>query len=372
MTEQQQASPRRLTRSTTDRMLGGVCGGLAEFTGIDPVVFRVVFAVATIMGGAGLIAYIIAWLVIPPGPDGTSYAESLLHDHRVPRVGLIGIGIVALVIVASLDDWGPGRHWGGGGFGLLVLLAIGVWLWTRNDRPAAPRPPAPPAPPRPLVGGEDASTDVTAPVPPVPAPIPLRRRERSALPRVTVSALLITAGILAAVDASDAAGVHADTALAICLLVVGAGLLVGATFGRARGLIGLGVLLTVATAVASVADVPLSGGAGDRRWDPVTGRGLERRYELGVGEAVLDLRDLDLRGGSRKVQVSVGIGHLLVELPPDADVHIDAHAGFGNVVLPGIDDAGVDVDRTAALEGPGDDRLELDLKVGMGQVEVTR
>jgi phage shock protein PspC (stress-responsive transcriptional regulator) len=71
MSEQQQqlAPPRRLTRSTTDRMIAGVCGGLGEYTGIDPVIFRVVFAVATIMGGAGLIAYIVAWLVMPEADD---------------------------------------------------------------------------------------------------------------------------------------------------------------------------------------------------------------------------------------------------------------------------------------------------------------
>ncbi|MCU1375288.1 MAG: PspC domain protein, partial [Actinomycetia bacterium] len=281
-----EAPPRRLTRSPSDRMVAGVCGGLAEFTGIDPVIFRVVVAVATLMGGAGLVAYGIAWLVIPSADDAQSHAESLLRDRHVPRIGLIGIGILALIITGSLDGWG--NHWGGGGgFGLLVVVAIGIWLWTRDDHTVPPRPPTPSAPPsRPLVAAEIPTDDVTVPVPPVP---PTRhrprrhrrpRRPRSKLLALTFSAVVLTAGILAAIDLSGAAQVRADTALAICLIVVGAGLLVGSVAGRPGGLFAIGLLLTAATAVAAVADVPLSGGAGDRYWQPTGPSTLERTYEL--------------------------------------------------------------------------------------------
>ncbi|MCU1483631.1 MAG: hypothetical protein JWN67_377, partial [Actinomycetia bacterium] len=126
-------------------MVAGVCGGLADYTGIDPVVFRVVLAVATIMGGTGLLAYAIAWLVIPEAQDGPSHAESFLHERHLPRIGLVGIGIVALIIAGSMRSWGWGHDWGGGGFGLIVLLAVGLWFWTRHD-PGALRPPAPPRP----------------------------------------------------------------------------------------------------------------------------------------------------------------------------------------------------------------------------------
>lgn len=55
---------KRLTRST-ERKLGGVCGGLAEYLDIDPTVMRVIFAILFICGSLGLWAYLVMWLLIP-------------------------------------------------------------------------------------------------------------------------------------------------------------------------------------------------------------------------------------------------------------------------------------------------------------------
>lgn len=60
---------KKLYRSTKDRKLAGVCGGLAEFTDIDPVIWRVLFIFLLIPGGLpGLLPYIILWLVVPESP----------------------------------------------------------------------------------------------------------------------------------------------------------------------------------------------------------------------------------------------------------------------------------------------------------------
>lgn len=57
---------KRLTRSKTDRKIAGVAGGLANYFEIDPVLVRLIFALACIPGGfPGLLAYIIAWIVLP-------------------------------------------------------------------------------------------------------------------------------------------------------------------------------------------------------------------------------------------------------------------------------------------------------------------
>ena len=59
---------RRLTRSTTDKRIAGVCGGLAEYFAVDPTVVRLVWVILSILGGAvigGVIAYVLAWLIIP-------------------------------------------------------------------------------------------------------------------------------------------------------------------------------------------------------------------------------------------------------------------------------------------------------------------
>src|SRR3954454_25169074 len=58
----------QLRRSGTEKMLGGVCGGLAEYSGIDPVLWRVGFVGITLFGGAGVIVYLLLGLLLPPGP----------------------------------------------------------------------------------------------------------------------------------------------------------------------------------------------------------------------------------------------------------------------------------------------------------------
>lgn len=55
----------RLTRSTTNSMIGGVCGGIAETYNLDPTLVRIVFVVATLLGFSGILLYLILWVVVP-------------------------------------------------------------------------------------------------------------------------------------------------------------------------------------------------------------------------------------------------------------------------------------------------------------------
>lgn len=66
----------KLTRSESDRVLGGVCGGLGEYFDIDPTLIRLGFVAATLFGGSGPIMYLIAWLIIPSEGEATEDAET--------------------------------------------------------------------------------------------------------------------------------------------------------------------------------------------------------------------------------------------------------------------------------------------------------
>jgi phage shock protein PspC (stress-responsive transcriptional regulator) len=68
---------RHLRRSTTNKVLGGVCGGLAEYSDSDPLLWRVGFIALAVMG-AGIVIYPLMWLLVPAGVDGS--APSGLHD----------------------------------------------------------------------------------------------------------------------------------------------------------------------------------------------------------------------------------------------------------------------------------------------------
>jgi phage shock protein PspC (stress-responsive transcriptional regulator) len=57
-------------RSSTDKKLGGVCAGLADYFDMDPTIIRVIWLLLVICGGTGLLAYIILWIVLPLAPGG--------------------------------------------------------------------------------------------------------------------------------------------------------------------------------------------------------------------------------------------------------------------------------------------------------------
>ena len=59
------ADAKRLTRSRTERWIGGVCGGIGNYFNLDPTIIRVVFVLAALILGGGLLIYLILWLIIP-------------------------------------------------------------------------------------------------------------------------------------------------------------------------------------------------------------------------------------------------------------------------------------------------------------------
>ena len=83
MTEPSSNGTKRLYRTREGRVVAGVCAGLAAYFGIDPTLVRLAFALFTIFGGAGVLLYLVAWIVIPEDDgDGSSIAESFVSKRR--------------------------------------------------------------------------------------------------------------------------------------------------------------------------------------------------------------------------------------------------------------------------------------------------
>jgi len=74
-----------LRRSGTDRMLGGVCGGLAEYSGVDAVLWRAGAVGLTVAGGAGVVVYLLLWVLLHSGPLGGGRRPGVL-DPLVDRL----------------------------------------------------------------------------------------------------------------------------------------------------------------------------------------------------------------------------------------------------------------------------------------------
>jgi len=209
----------------------------------------------------------------------------------------------------------------------------------------------------------------TEPIPPAPAD-----RHGPAAATVLVGALLVLVGIGWLLDAGGV-GVPWRAVLPAALIAVGLACVVGAFQGRQHAMMVVGVVLTLVLAVAAAADwdlqVPLAGGVGDRTEQPATPAQLTT-YELGVGDFLLDLQQLQVPPGTTAVQARVGIGELVVQVPDGVSVRVVARSGLGEVQVLGRQESGVANRVDTTVEAGGDRRLALDLRVGVGQVRVER
>ncbi len=82
--------PRRLTRSSSDKVIGGVSGGLGRYFDIDPIIFRIGFVVLALAGGAGVLGYLAAWLLVPADPAAGEEPED--RSRIVTIVGAVVLG----------------------------------------------------------------------------------------------------------------------------------------------------------------------------------------------------------------------------------------------------------------------------------------
>ncbi|MDX6276292.1 MAG: hypothetical protein QOJ72_420, partial [Nocardioidaceae bacterium] len=92
-------------RSSDDRLLAGVCAGTARYLNIDPVIVRIVIAVLTFVGGAGVILYAAAWLLLPSDDADRSLVARWFkldkNEEQVRTIGLVGAGAVAVISAIS-------------------------------------------------------------------------------------------------------------------------------------------------------------------------------------------------------------------------------------------------------------------------------
>ncbi|MGH8976078.1 MAG: PspC domain-containing protein [Acidimicrobiia bacterium] len=72
------AQTRKLYRSRTDRKLAGVCGGLAQYLNADATLIRVLFVVLALLGGPGLVIYLVLWIFVPEEPQGAALSVRLM------------------------------------------------------------------------------------------------------------------------------------------------------------------------------------------------------------------------------------------------------------------------------------------------------
>lgn len=147
--------PKRFTRSSTDKVLAGVCGGLGAYFEVDATIFRIIFVVATLFGGFGLLLYLILALLVPAddqAPDEpmkkvrTAAAEMSRvveastkevkaeigrrgSDHSWAGLVLVLAGILFLLANLGFFNWvDAGKFWP------VLLILLGLFIIARDEK----------------------------------------------------------------------------------------------------------------------------------------------------------------------------------------------------------------------------------------------
>ena len=432
------------SRPPEGRWVAGVAGGLSRRLDIDQTLIRGTFVALSVVGGLGVALYGLCWMLLPQEQDGRIHLQQAFRGHFTPGfIGSVVLSL-ALVGGGGGSWFGHGGFWGFPGTLILAgLIIVGLWWMSKKlpqpDQESAV--PGAPSPTSPASSTSPASAEGNAPGNGMPywttpegsrqladnaarwgretgdamsawakdfsqrqrtahEEAAWQRHEAQRLARARTApsrrvrqltlglALIAATGVLAAEAFGDLPGWAGLTALGAAITVIAGGVIANGLMGRrSPGMAGLGILLTLILSIGAVAQhagVQTSGhlavvGAAD--WHPQTRDAANGQYNLGVGEADLDLTSAGaLRGATAanplEVEANLGVGHLVLTVPAWLTVEVDARLGAGEVVQPdgtSYEVKGDSSNRNRTLTyGSGRPAVKVVVQQGVGQMEIQK
>lgn len=392
-----------LRRSTGDRMVAGVAGGIARTLNLDPVIVRIGFVVLTVVGFAGPILYVACWLLVPK--EGSTHsvlgdAFDVQSESRLRTIGFTVAAVVAVIEVLGSNALGRGDWFVWPVWAIAWAAALGgglYWLFVvRPNRVQQRLVPPPPATtsgmtapfsaapagaatvptgdtemtqPMPMGEGTAVLADPLPPGPPVgppTAPVPPRPpREKwsPALVLLTLSAIVAAMGMIGLWEATQG-DVDPAAYPATALGIVAVGLFVGTRVGHPGALVPVGLLIV--PVLAAAAFLPTLD-AGQVNISPATADALPASITQGAGEVRVDLTDVTdpqaLSG--RTLRIRNGLGSTTVYVPKGLDVGVEASLKLGGrvqVFERVTDGRGAELEKDA--NAPGAFEIEIDGSAG--------
>ncbi len=342
-----------LFRSSADRYLSGLAGGIGERTATDPLYYRIGLVAGTLYMSyaTGLFAivpalYVLGWITVPKRAEQSLIRRLGQREAQQEMAGAFALLVVSLVV---LDNSGL----------VFPVVLAGLALTLLGDRhtpfrsPSSQRPPPPSSPPdgpepllpAPAFGSEpeggpgsddrafrgwrthrDNRTEST--------PQPLRIQREPALWPLTLALLLGLAVVGILVDRFGDPGLDPRIALDLALLIIGAVLLLSFWRGRAGVTVLWALPLLPFWFATSVSDIGRFAGEGSANYAPsqyVTGDPA-LQYELGYGNLEVNLLGLDLMPGqSVEVEIDLTMGKATVIVPSNTQVVLTGKMGLGSI-----------------------------------------
>ena len=241
---QPEEPPRRLTRSTSDRLIGGVAGGIGRHLNVDPLAIRITFVILTFAGGLGLIAYLLCLAFVPT--DDPAAPPLKWGLARTVGAGLLAVAALALLVPDWV--WGPQLP-------LLAVAGAVVYLLLRMVRDD---------------GGSHAGR-VAA--------------------RIAIGIVLFALAVGGFVAAAAGTALGGGVIVAGLVIACGVGLVGGAFRGGARWLIVPALVLALPLGAVAATDLDIRGTWGDRTFHPASVDELADGYDMGIGSLKVDTRD---------------------------------------------------------------------------------
>lgn len=205
------------------------------------------------------------------------------------------------------------------------------------------------------------------------SPTPPSPPGRSLAPQIVAGGVLVVIGALWLLERLDVLELTVTAVLAIATIVVGVALMILATNGPHGGLIVFGTVLALVTTLTAAAPLEgFQGGVGERDAEVVEVADIQPEYNLAMGNLTIDLGDLVDLDRVITLNASVGMGELVILVPSDVPVSVEAAAGAGEIRVFDREASGLAVDQVFVSDSFGDESagLIIEADVFMGTVEV--
>lgn len=377
----------RPVRTPDDAKVAGVCGGFGRRYGVDPILIRIAFVVATLWGGAGVFLYALAWLLLRSAGDQVSKGEALIGRGKASGSKLTGIALVVVVLISAPTFGGSGANFFMGAGVLMAAALLAGWYALHRRTPIPPAGWAEVSSVRPqrrtATAGQESGSGASAPYgPPAPpswdplgaapfawdlpepgaAPAPEPVKPRSRLTRVTIGLAILAAAICTGLSQLNGiTWLDARTIAAISLAVVAGGLLVGAVTRRGHGLLVAAGPLAGFVLLASLFQpyIPQSGweNSGDLDVAITEPAQLSEPVVHELGNVTVDMRELKL-DRDRSYNIANDVGQVRVLLPEGINVQANCSVDLGDADCP---------EPPRDVTGP---LLTLDIQNDLGSIQV--